>query len=107
MADVITSGTWTPYPGKEEAFVAAWTEFACWASSRPGAGVLRLGRDNGAPERYVSFGGWSSERSVRDWKSAPEFQERMAQVLQHVSEFTPSELAEVASAAAGATVLAR
>jgi hypothetical protein len=30
------------------------------------------------------------------WKSAPEFQERMAAVREHVMEFTPSEFALVA-----------
>jgi trimethylamine:corrinoid methyltransferase-like protein len=36
-------------------------------------------------------------------KSSPEFRERMAQVLQHVEEFKPTELALVATAQAGAT----
>jgi hypothetical protein len=39
---------------------------------------------------------------VRDWKGSPEFRERMAQVLQHVAEFQPSELKLVATADAGA-----
>ena len=40
---------------------------------------------------------------VRAWKSNPEFRERMAQVLQYVDEFVPSELDVVATASSSAT----
>jgi heme-degrading monooxygenase HmoA len=102
MSDIYTTGTWTPYPGKEEEFVRAWTEFASWASSMPGAGVLSLTRDIRDSERFISFGGWESLEQVRAWKSSPEFRERMAQVLRHVAEFQPSELKLVATADGGA-----
>ena len=35
MPDVYTTGSWKPFPGKEDAFVEAWTEFADWASAMP------------------------------------------------------------------------
>jgi heme-degrading monooxygenase HmoA len=98
MSTIYTSGTWKPNPGNEDAFVAAWQQFAAWASSMPGAGHLQLVRDLREPERFVSFGAWESIEQVRGWKSSPEFRERMAQVLQHVDEFQPAELALVASA---------
>src|SRR5262249_3334948 len=98
MATVITSGTWKPNPGREEAFVEAWEQFAAWASRMPGAGRLRLTRDLYEDGRYVSFGDWASEDAVRGWKGSPEFRERMAQVLQHVGEFQSAELGLVATA---------
>jgi heme-degrading monooxygenase HmoA len=95
---VYTSGTWRPSAGRGEAFVQAWEQFAAWASQIPGAGRLSLTRDLHEDGRYVSFGDWSSENAVRGWKGSPEFKERMAQVLQHVDEFHPSELVLVAVA---------
>jgi heme-degrading monooxygenase HmoA len=102
MSAIYTTGSWKPNHGSEEAFVEAWAKFAGWASSMPGAGTLQLVRDLNEPGRYVSFGDWESIDQVRDWKSSPEFSERMARVLQHVDEFKPTELALVATAQAGA-----
>ncbi len=98
MSVIYTTGNWKPNPGSEDAFVAAWKQFAAWASSMPGAGRLQLVRDLREPERFVSFGDWGSIDQVRDWKSSPEFRERMARVLQHVDEFQPTELTLIASA---------
>jgi heme-degrading monooxygenase HmoA len=100
MSDIYTTGTWTPYAGREEEFVRAWTEFANWASNMPGAGRLSLTRDLRDEERFVSFARWDSIEQVRGWKSTPEFRERMAHVLQHVSEFQPAELKVLATASA-------
>jgi heme-degrading monooxygenase HmoA len=102
MSEVYTTGSWKPNPASEQAFVDAWSEFATWASNMPGAGSLRLVRDLHEPGRFVSFGDWGSSEAVRAWKSSPEFRERMAQVLQHVEEFHPTELALVATAEHGA-----
>ena len=102
MTDIYTTGTWAPYPGRDDDFIQAWVEFASWASAVPGAGLLSLTRDVRDPGRFVSFGGWESLEQVHDWKGSPEFRERMAQVLQHVAEFQPSELELVATAHAGA-----
>jgi|ERR1044071_778004 len=103
MSTVYTSGTWQPNTGSEEAFIEAWSQFAEWASSRPGAGTLRLVRDLANPGRYQSFGEWDTIDAVREWKGSPEFRERMSRVLQHVDDFVPSEFELVASADAGAT----
>ena len=101
MSTVYTSGSWQPSRGSEDAFVAAWQQFAAWASARPGAGTLQLVRDLHRPERFMSFGDWESIEQVHEWKSSPEFRERMARVLQHVDEFQPVELTLVASAENG------
>jgi heme-degrading monooxygenase HmoA len=83
------------------AFLEAWTSFAEWASTMSGAGTLRLGHDAVDSHRFVSYGDWEDVDSVRAWKSAPEFQERMAQVLQHVDDFQHAELAVVATGVDG------
>lgn len=101
MGEIYTTGRWKPTPGKDDAFVEAWAEFAAWASGIPGAGTLRLTRDVRDSTVFVSFGRWKSIESVRIWKSGPEFRERLARVLQHVDEFEPTELALVAIAVAG------
>ena len=106
MTETYTTGTWTPNPGAAEAFVDAWSEFAAWASTMPGAGTLRLVQDTGDPGRYVSFGAWDSIEAVRHWKTTSEFRERIARVLQHVAEFHPTELTLVASASDGETTVA-
>jgi heme-degrading monooxygenase HmoA len=106
MHEIYTTGTWKPNPGAEDAFIEAWAEFAGWASRMPGAGTLRPTRDVRDEQRFVSFGAWQSNEAVRAWKSAPDFRERMARVLQHVDEFEPTELAVVATAESGATTTA-
>jgi heme-degrading monooxygenase HmoA len=98
MSHTYTTGSWKPTAGKQDVFVAAWSGFAAWASGMPGAGTLRLARDTRDPERFVSFAAWDSIEAVRAWKSAPDFRERLARVLQHVAEFEPSELKVVATA---------
>jgi heme-degrading monooxygenase HmoA len=105
MSEIYTTGTWVPTEGREHAFVEAWAEFAAWASTMPGAGRLRLGRDLHEPGRFVSFGDWESGETVAAWKMSPEFKERMAQVLQHVGEFKPSELELLATATQGASTI--
>jgi heme-degrading monooxygenase HmoA len=92
MAEMYTTAEWIPNVGEEEAFVDAWTAFAGWAGSMPGAGTLRLARDLGDATRYVSFGWWDSAESAHAWKSSPEFRERMGRVQQHVAKFSPAEL---------------
>ena len=103
MNDIFTSGTWTASPGSEEAFVAAWTEFATWASTMHGAGTLHLLGDLHEPGRFLSFGDWESPGDVATWKSDSQFRERMAHVLQHVAEFQARELRPVVTAEAGAS----
>jgi heme-degrading monooxygenase HmoA len=102
MSAIYTTGRWRPDPGKEETFVEAWTAFAAWASRMPGAGALRLARDVRSPDVFVSFGEWQDMRAVRAWKGGAEFKERLAQVLQYVEDFEPTELELVATAEAGA-----
>jgi len=101
MAELVTTGTWMVDSDKEVAFIDAWADFAAWASSMPGAGPLRLGRDVRDKRRFVSYAAWTDADAVHAWKSAPAFRERLAGVLQHVDDFQASELDVVARAANG------
>jgi heme-degrading monooxygenase HmoA len=97
MPDVYTTGSWRPFPGQEERFLEAWTEFARWSSGMPGAGRGLLARDLRDPERFISFVEWQSIEAVRGWKDSPEFKQRMSRVQQHVDKFAPTELEVVAT----------
>ena len=97
MSELVTTGMWRVNPGHETEFVDAWTRFADWAATRPGATTLRLGRDAGDPSRFVSFAAWHDSASVHAWKSSPNFREQIAQVLQYVDVFEPAELDVVAT----------
>jgi heme-degrading monooxygenase HmoA len=96
MAETYSSGAWTVREGEGEAFVEAWTEFAGWLRTMPGAGTARLTRDLRVPSRYLSFAPWESADALHAWRSNPEFSQRMAAVQEHVAEFTPSEYELVA-----------
>ncbi len=89
---VYTTGSWTPFPGHEDAFLAAWEEFMAWATGLPGAGEAVLARDARDPERFVSFAAWESMDAVRAWKGSPEFKPRMHRVQEHIDRFAPTEL---------------
>jgi heme-degrading monooxygenase HmoA len=101
VSEIYTTGNWKPNAGKEDAFIEAWATFAAWASGQPGAGTLRLTRDLRSAHVFLSFGTWESIEAVRAWKSAADFRERLARVLQHVDEFDPTELELIATAEGG------
>ena len=105
MAEMTTTGTWLVDERKQAAFLEAWVAFAGWASSVDGAGTLRLGRAGRDPGQFVSFGAWQSAELAHAWKAHPEFQERIASVLQHVDQFLPTELEVVATASDGRAAL--
>jgi heme-degrading monooxygenase HmoA len=53
----------------------------------------------------VSFAPWSDADAAHAWKRSPEFRQRIAQVLQYVEDFQPTELSVVAVVdAAGAVI---
>ena len=89
---VYTTGSWEPFPGQEDAFVAAWREFADWTAALDGAGSGILGRDVRTERRFVSFFEWDDMDAVRAWKEHPEFKERMSRVQQFIDKFAPTEL---------------
>ncbi len=73
MSELITSGAWKPKPGEDDAFIAAWGEFAAWASGMAGAGTLRLMRDLADPSQFLSTGLWDSIEQVHAWEGLTRF----------------------------------
>jgi heme-degrading monooxygenase HmoA len=45
MSEVYSSGIWKVKDGEDQEFVDAWTDFAKWLSTMPGAGTARLTKD--------------------------------------------------------------
>lgn len=101
MYEIFTHGRFEVAPENEQAFVAAWSEFAAWASERDGAGTLRLVRDVRNPGRFASFGRWDDVDAVRAWKSSAEFKERIGRVVRQATEFEPTELVTIVKVAGG------
>jgi len=91
MSQAYSSGSCKAKDGEEEEFVKAWTEFAQWLGTMPGAGTAHLTQSMDEPGRYMSFAPWKSADQMHAWKSDPAFKEKMGAVQAHVAEFTPTE----------------
>lgn len=96
MSELVTNGVWRVRSGHEAEFIQEWTDFAQWAATMPGADTLRLACDHADPQRYLSFAPWRDADAAHAWKQTPEFRQRIAQVLQYVEDFQPTELSVVA-----------
>ena len=96
MTEVYSSGVWKAKQGEEKQFEQAWTEFAQWLGTMPGAGTARLVQDLDNPGSYISFAPWESLDAMHAWKSSPDFKEHMGRVQAHVAEFHPQEMELVA-----------
>ena len=105
MTEQVSSGTWVVDADKERAFIEAWAAFAEWSSTMPGAGTLRLGRDLSDSHRFVSHAAWESADAMRAWQEAPQFEEQLARVLQHVDDFHRTMLDVVATGADGTSTI--
>jgi heme-degrading monooxygenase HmoA len=90
MPETYTSGLWRVKEGREDDFVAAWTDFVTWARDQPGSGTFRLVRDTEDPRRFLSFAPWASFEAQAAWKQTDEFMTRMRWVREHVESFEPS-----------------
>ena len=91
MYEIFTNGRWEVEPENEEAFIDAWSELATWISQQPGAKTVWLVRDVRNAGRFYSNGQWEDAEAVRTFKSSPQFKEHLARVVQHTTEFEPTE----------------
>jgi quinol monooxygenase YgiN len=94
MGDTWTMGTWTAKPGREEEFVAAWSEFAEWSAGahHPNRRAWLL-RDAERPGVFVSVGPWPSVEAVDAWRADPGFRERIGRIRGLLDGFEPHTLA--------------
>ena len=73
-----TAGSWLVKTGREDEFVAAWTEFTTRSLEQmPGAESFVLIRHREEPRRFLSFGAWSDDDAVAAWRSSEGFRERL------------------------------
>ena len=97
MGQPYTMGTWVTQPEKEDAFVAAWREFADWTSREVGGATSALLlRDVAEPRRFVSIGPWESLEAVEAWRANLGFAERVTKVRAFLERFEPITLELVA-----------
>jgi heme-degrading monooxygenase HmoA len=99
--ELYTSGTWTVIPGREEDFVAAWTEMARWTlESVPGAKWAKLLQHQEKRNVFVSVGPWESAEAIEAWRASSGFQERVGRIRELLEGFEPGvfeQRAEVGS----------
>jgi hypothetical protein len=98
MAEVgqpFTSGNWTAKEGKQQEFVACWTEFAHWALDAMGRDAVSspplLIQDRSNPRHFISFGGWKDPATVDAWRGHPEFADRMGRCRALCDEFAAGD----------------
>ena len=102
--DFYTVGIWIVKPGNETAFRDAWQRYSEIAVRGRGAREFLLLQDPVDSKRYLSFGPWESEDSIRSWQNQPEFKEFIAEMrnrcddmqivfLKSIAQITPDTVA--------------
>lgn len=88
MSVPYTQGVWQVKPGRADEFVAAWSEFADWtAAHAEGAGWVKLLRDTGDPNRFVTIGPWDSVEAIDAWRALDGWRERIGRIREMLAEF--------------------
>ncbi|MGZ4339160.1 MAG: antibiotic biosynthesis monooxygenase family protein [Gaiellaceae bacterium] len=89
MADLYTHTSWRVKAGREDEFVARWSEWVDWSHREGLAAPAILLRDLAEPRTFVSFGPWESLSAIRNWRSLAGYQERVARLSEVVESFEP------------------
>ena len=88
--ELFTCGTWTVRAGREDDFVAAWTDLAEWTTENfEDAGWARLVQQRDEPRRFLSFGPWPSEELVAEWRGSDGFRQRVGHMQEMLESFEP------------------
>lgn len=92
-----TSGTWIVRAGREEEFVAAWSDLASWTTAEiaPGQRAMLL-RDRDDPSHFVSFGPWDSDEDIARWRASEGFVSRVGRIRELLDRFEAHTLDTVA-----------
>jgi heme-degrading monooxygenase HmoA len=73
-----TAGSWLVCAGREDEFVAAWTEFTAWSLEHtPGAESFVLIRHAADPQRFLFLGAWTDADAVARWRRSDEVRDRL------------------------------
>jgi heme-degrading monooxygenase HmoA len=96
MRQAYTHSTWVVKPGREDEFVRRWKELADWSALQGLTASAKLLRDVDQPNRFISFGPWESVDTVRRWRSAQGFHERVGRLQEVLDGFEPHTLEQVA-----------
>jgi heme-degrading monooxygenase HmoA len=90
MTQLYTSGKWTVVSGREEEFVALWSEMAEWTSAEiPGSSWAVLLQDHDKPNVFLSVGPWDTVDAIAAWRGSPGFQERVGRIRALLEDFEP------------------
>jgi len=74
--------TWLVHPGREDAFIAQWTDLMQWSTQEaPGRmGSIPLYRDLQQPNRFFCPMAWDSTEAITDWRTSQGYQQRLEQI---------------------------
>jgi heme-degrading monooxygenase HmoA len=93
MQQLFTHGRWVVKPGREDAFVAAWRDFAEWTVANvEGSSNGWLLRDREQRDHFYSFGPWESLEAIEAWRASAGFQERVGGIQELLESFEPYTL---------------
>lgn len=73
-----TSGVWAVKDGREDEFVARWSEFAVWTKKYvPGSISFMLLQGKSDSRRFISAGEWQNSEVIAQWRATSEFKQSM------------------------------
>ncbi|HEX9711019.1 MAG TPA: antibiotic biosynthesis monooxygenase family protein [Actinomycetota bacterium] len=79
MAEPFASGDWHVTSGKEEEFIARWTEFLQWTrKTQPSLTSASLLRDAEDPNHFLSFAEWDDAAARGSWKQSDGFMQHFS-----------------------------
>jgi heme-degrading monooxygenase HmoA len=91
MTNQYASGNWIVKQGSEQEFVARWTSFLEWTRDcAPGLQSASLIQDADDPRHFVSFATWESLKTLKAWRSQPEFAHKLAACRELCEDFRGS-----------------
>ncbi len=86
--EVFTHGRWTVKPGREDEFVAAWSEFAAWSKKDVAGAVWAiLLRDQQQRNVFISVGPWETPAAVEAWRANEGFRARVGHIHELLEGF--------------------
>jgi quinol monooxygenase YgiN len=92
MTEVWTHGTWTVEPGREDAFIEAWSSVARGSIGRFGTSPPTLLRDREHPNVFVTFGPFASMSDVDAFRASELLHEGLATIRPLLASFQPATL---------------